>query len=105
MAPAPSTGSSRVATVGAAMKPRTSDVTVMPSCAPERWNDRRCSTALRARGPLVARRGPRCRAIAVDGDERELGGDEEGRGHHQRQYGEQPECGSDGLNLEPRRWA
>ena len=34
--PSPRAGCSAVATVGCAMKPRTSELTVMPSCVPER---------------------------------------------------------------------
>jgi hypothetical protein len=37
----PTSGSSALATVGSAMKPTTRLVMVMPSWAPDRWNDSR----------------------------------------------------------------
>ncbi len=49
----PTSGSMASATVGSAMNPTISDVTVMPSCAPDRWNDRRRSAALVARAPRL----------------------------------------------------
>ena len=85
------------AIVGSAMKPIISEVTVMPSCAPERLNDRRrsaCSVA-RARGcPPGVELDP----VAVDGDQRELDRDEEPGGEDEQEYGDEAERGVDGVS-------
>ena len=94
--PARRSGSRAAAMVGSAMKPITSEVTVIPSCAPDRLNDRRRSAAAVAR----ARRLPASRVeldpVAVDGDQRELDRDEEPGGEDEQEYGDEAERGVDG---------
>jgi hypothetical protein len=47
-------------------------------------------------GPPVARRGERVDPVAIDGDERELGGDEERRGEDEGSDGAEAERGVQG---------
>ena len=87
------------------MKPITSEVTVIPSWAPERLNDRRRSAAAVARARRLPACGVELDPIAVDGDERELDRDEEPGGEDEQEYGDEADRGVDGgIDLEPSGW-
>ena len=78
------------------MKPITSEVTVIPSCAPERLKDRRRSAADGGPGAAAARLRVELDPIAVDGDQRELDRDEEPGGEDEQEYGDEADRGVDG---------
>jgi hypothetical protein len=83
------------ATVGSAMKPTTSEVTVMPSWAPERLK----APWARARGgarPRAPGLGVELDPVAVDGDQRELDRDEEPGCEDEQEYGDEADRGVDG---------
>ena len=83
------------AMIGSAMKPSTSETRVMPSWAPERWNDSRFRSPSAVRGRSAPRRGPLLDPVAVGGHQPELGRDEHRTGQDQEADGEQAECGVD----------
>ena len=89
-------GSSAVAMVGSAMKPTTSEVTVMPSWAPDRLNDRRRRAGAGGLGPAAPGAGVDVDAVPVDGHQRELDRDEEAGGEDEQEYGHEAERGVDG---------
>ena len=73
------------AIAGSARKPIARLVIVMPTWAPESWVDsERRARWTPAAGASPVRRGPRD-LVAVDGHERELGGDEDAGGDHEEQ--------------------
>ena len=78
------------------MKPSTRVVSVMPSWHAESWvESRRCEVST-DRAPGSPASTARCTGGSVEGDERELGRDEQGRAHGEDDAEEQQQpCGHD----------
>ena len=79
---------------GSASTPRSSDVIVMPSCAPDKWYESATTSAAPPQ-PRLALAGPLVDPSAVDRDEGEFRRHEPGVGDDERERGEEPYGGVD----------